>query len=115
MVELRSVPNCPNLDRVRTALYASLSELGLPPVVIERVGEFPSPSVLVDGVDVMGAREAPAACRLDLPTVDDLKAALRRAMEPASPAPAGPAVAVVDCCARPGNAIRADRPTGRRS
>jgi hypothetical protein len=81
IVELRSVPNCPNLDRVRTDLYAALAALGLSPVVIEREGEFPSPSVLVDGVDVMGDGEGPAACRLDLPTADDLEAALRRALD----------------------------------
>jgi hypothetical protein len=90
IVALRSVPNCPNRGRVRTLLYASLAELGLPPVVIEQVGEFPSPSVLIDGVDVMGNADGPAACRLDLPTADQLKAALRRAMGPTSPAPVGP-------------------------
>jgi hypothetical protein len=82
-----------------------LSELGLPPVVVERVGDFPSPSVLVDGVDVMGGGVGSAACRLDLPTVADITAALRRANGPASSA-----AAVADCCAQPGNAIRADRP-----
>jgi len=109
IVELRSVPNCPNLDRVRSDLQATLAGLGLPPVVVERVGDFPSPSVLVDGVDVMGGGEGPAACRLDLPTADDLKAALRRATEHASPASAGPVADVADCCAQPGDAIRADR------
>jgi hypothetical protein len=110
IVELRSVPDCPNLDRVRTALNTALADLGLPSTVIERVGDYPSPSVLIDGVDVMGAGDGPAACRLDLPTVDDLRAALRRASEPASPAPAGPVLPVVDCCTTPGNAVRADRP-----
>jgi hypothetical protein len=81
MVELRSVPDCPNLEPVRAAVYACLAELGLPPDVIEAVGEFPSPSVLVDGVDVMQAGGAgSAACRLDLPTTDDIRAALRKAM-----------------------------------
>lgn len=110
IVELRSVPDCPNLAEVRTLLSASLAELGLPPVVIEQVGEFPSPSVLIDGVDVMGNADGPAACRLDLPTADQLKAALRRAMGPTSPAPVGPAIPVVDSCTQPDNAIRADRP-----
>jgi hypothetical protein len=70
LVELRSVPNCPNLAPVRVALYASLAELGLPPEATQVVGDCPSPSVLVDGVDVMGgaAGHGSAACRLDLPT-----------------------------------------------
>lgn len=109
IVELRSVPDCPNLDRVRTILYATLAELGLPPAVIERVGDYPSPSVLIDGVDVMGTSDGPAACRLDLPAAEDLKAALCRATEATSPA-AGLGLAVADCCAQPGDAIRADRP-----
>ena len=106
---MRSVPDCPNLERVRITLYATLAELGLPPTVVERVGDYPSPSVLIDGVDTMGASDGPAACRLDLPTAEDLKAALRHATEPTSPA-GGPDVAVADCCAQPGNAILADRP-----
>jgi hypothetical protein len=79
-VELRSVPDCPNLESVRAAVYWCLAELGLPPDVVERVGEFPSPSVLVDGVDVMQGGGGTAACRLDLPSADDIRAALRKAM-----------------------------------
>jgi hypothetical protein len=100
IVELRSVPDCPNLAPVRSVLYASLADLGLPPEVAEVVGDYPSPSVLVNGVDVMGGGtgDGSAACRLDLPTAEHIRAALQRAMK------------VADCCARPGNAIRADRP-----
>ena len=110
LVELRSVPECPNLDKVRTALRTAMAELGLSPVVVERVGDYPSPSVLIDGADVMGGGDGPAACRLDLPSVDTLRDALRRATGPTSPAPAGPAMPGVDCCVTPGNAIRVDRP-----
>jgi hypothetical protein len=97
IVELRSVPNCPNLEPVRTALHTALAEINLSPTVIERTGDYPSPSVLIDGVDVMGAPDGPAACRLDRPTIDDLRAALRRATSPAGGR------------ATPGDAIRADR------
>ena len=73
------MPDCPNLAPVRGALYAVLAELGLPAeLVVERVGDFPSPSVLVDGVDVMGSGGAGmAACRLDLPTATRIRATLR--------------------------------------
>ena len=108
LVELRSVPDCPNLDRVRSALRRALTDLGLAPVVIERVGDFPSPSVLVDGVDVLGGGGGSAACRLDLPTAEDITAALRRATEP--PGPAARSVTAANCCAEPGDVIRADRP-----
>jgi hypothetical protein len=95
LVELRSVPGCPNLDRVRTSLHTALADVGLPPTVLERVGEYPSPSVLIDGVDVMGSGDGPAACRLDLPNIELLRDALRRAADrtvrahdSGSPAPA---------------------------
>lgn len=112
IVELRSVPDCPNLAPVREVLHASLAELGLPAeVVTEVVGDYPSPSVLVNGVDVMGgAGGGSAACRLDLPTAEHIRAALDQAMTPGSvSARTGAGLPVVDCCVQPGNAIRADR------
>jgi hypothetical protein len=57
-------------------------------MVSEAVGNYPSPSVLVNGVDVMGgaAEGGSAARRLDLPTAEHLRAALQLAMaaEPAA-------------------------------
>ncbi|MFE9204138.1 hypothetical protein [Micromonospora sp. NPDC007230] len=55
-VDLRSVPDCPNLAPARHELRAALADVGLPiTVVTEVVGGYPSPSILVNGVDVMGA------------------------------------------------------------
>ncbi|WP_406044988.1 alkylmercury lyase family protein [Micromonospora sp. NBC_00898] len=112
IVELRSVPDCPNLASVREALYTSLAALGLPAEVTEVVGDYPSPSVLVNGVDVMGGVvDDGAACRLDLPTAEHLRAALQQAMTSESAAvPAGADLQAVDCCAELGNAVRVDRP-----
>jgi hypothetical protein len=47
-----------------------LTTLGLTVPIIDRVGRYPSPTVLVNGVDVMRPGAAPVgdACRLDLPT-----------------------------------------------
>ncbi|WP_406080153.1 organomercurial lyase [Micromonospora sp. NBC_00858] len=109
-VELRSVPDCPNLARAREALQAALADLGLPAVVTEVVGDYPSPSILVNGVDVMGGSgDGPAACRLDLPTGGRIRAALRQAMG-AESATAATEPSLADCWAQPGNAIRTDRP-----
>ena len=79
-VELRSVPDCPNLAPARHELRAALADLGLPlAVVTEVVGDYPSPSILVDGVDVMGGVSGgSASCRLDLPTGERIRAALRQ-------------------------------------
>jgi len=51
-------------------------------VHIEEVeGAFPSPSVVVGGSDVTGrSLRGGACCRLDLPTDDQLRDALQRAM-----------------------------------
>ena len=77
IVELRAVPACPNVDATRELLRACLAEAGLPLTVVELIGEYPSPSVLIDGRDVTGADpHGPAACVLRPPTADQIRAAL---------------------------------------
>jgi hypothetical protein len=55
--------------------------LGLTASVEERVGAFPSPSMLIDGVDVMRPDQPPTGecCRLDVPTRTAILAALQNA------------------------------------
>jgi hypothetical protein len=59
-----------------------LVDLGLATPVLERVGAFPSPSVLVDGADVMRPIQPPLGeyCRLDVPTRTAIVAALQHAV-----------------------------------
>lgn len=83
LVELRSVRGCPNLAATRELLMACVAELPVPAgrdlTVIERVGDYPSPSVLVDGKDVTGSDpNAPASCVLQPPTAEQIRGALRR-------------------------------------
>jgi hypothetical protein len=74
------VPGCANAEQARQTLRRCLAELGIEALVDERAGDFPSPSIVVDGVDVMGRRELTGAmCRLDVPTRERVLAALRRA------------------------------------
>jgi len=76
-IELLSVADCPNVDRVRELLRTCLGSRRMRVDVVERVGDFPSPTVLVDGVDVTGTPvETGARCRLDLPTEEQILAAL---------------------------------------
>jgi hypothetical protein len=78
-IEFRSHMGCPNADEARRVLDDCMASLDLPDTVIERVGDYPSPTILIDGVDVMtGDTEAPRghACRLDVPTREQLTAAL---------------------------------------
>jgi hypothetical protein len=86
IVELRSVPGCPNLPATREVLRRCLRDVGLPEAYAELVGAYRSPSVLVDGIDVTGADpRAPAACVLRPPTAEEIGRALRQALR------AGPA------------------------
>ena len=85
-VELLIAPDCPNAPAARALLTACLRRLGLDICVRERVGEFRSPTILVDGVDVMTGRDGGppmSACRLDMPTETRVLAALRHVGEPA--------------------------------
>jgi hypothetical protein len=79
-VELLLTPDCPHAAAARRVLSRCLDQLGLQVVVVELVGDYSSPTVLVDGVDVMSDARGPSrmpACRLDLPTAPRILSALR--------------------------------------
>lgn len=79
-VELLLSPDCPNAAAARRVVRDCLDELGMSMAVDERVGDFPSPTLLVDGIDVMtdAVGAVPMqACRLDVPTRARVLAALR--------------------------------------
>ncbi|GAA4263594.1 hypothetical protein [Dactylosporangium darangshiense] len=89
-IELLLVPQCPHADAARRLLAQCLAEAQVDVAVVERVGDFPSPTILVDGRDVVTGDEAMtgvSACRLDLPTGAQIHRALRRATRPVDAAP----------------------------
>jgi hypothetical protein len=70
-IEVLTSPGCPNAGAAKKTVADSLTALGMDVPVIDRVGRYPSPTVLIDGVDVMRPEAGPPtgdACRLDLPT-----------------------------------------------
>lgn len=80
-VEVLTSPGCPNAAAAKAVVTDCLSLLGIDVPIIERVGRFVSPTVLVDGIDVMrphGETQAGDACRLDLPTPQRIIQALRK-------------------------------------
>jgi hypothetical protein len=80
LVELLLVPRCPHAQAARAMLARCLAEAGLTVPIMERIGDYPSPTVLVNGIDVMtGLPTTPQtpACRLDRPTPERVLAALR--------------------------------------
>jgi hypothetical protein len=77
-IELLHVPGCPHVDAARELLSGCLTELHLQVAVEDKEGAYASPTILVNGVDVMGALAfTAAACRLDVPTKPRLLVALR--------------------------------------
>src|SRR6266498_3876727 len=79
-VELLLAADCPHARAARAVLTNCLDQLGLDIPVHERVGDYPSPTLLLDGVDVVtGTAGTPRmqACRLDVPTASRVLAALR--------------------------------------
>jgi glutaredoxin len=77
-IELLHVPDCPHSDAARALLNECLTELRLEAAIEDKEGAYPSPTILVNGVDVMGAPAFnAAACRLDVPTRHSLLVALR--------------------------------------
>src|SRR5437899_2190013 len=84
-VELLSVAGCPHVDAARQLLNACVEELQIRAHIEEKVGAYPSPTIRVDGQDVMGSPPVfEAACRLDTPTRERVLAALRRNVDETS-------------------------------
>jgi hypothetical protein len=80
-IELLRAPDCPHADATRREAQAALRHLHLAVAITERVGSHPSPTLLVDGLDVVTG-QAPvgdACCRLDRPSCGQIVHALRRA------------------------------------
>lgn len=80
LVELLHHRGCPRADETGEMLRDCLAGLGVEPPIIERVGRYASPTVLINGIDVMGRASAsvPAdTCRLDLPTRERIVAAVQ--------------------------------------
>lgn len=80
MVEVLVAVGCPHAEEALALVRRCLARLGLPDEVIAREGDFPSPTVRVNGHDVMGAPPAwESGCRLDRPTEERVLRALAEA------------------------------------
>jgi len=89
-IKLLTSPGCPNADTTRKILTDCLTSLGIDEPITDRVGQYASPTILIGGVDVMrpAAKSATGdACRLDLPTPQDILDALRPSRAAAGPTP----------------------------
>lgn len=79
--ELRSVPDYPLVDQVRASLQHVLAGTDVHAPVHEYVGDYPSPTLLINDRDVTGTppEHSHANCRLDLPTENQILDALHQA------------------------------------
>jgi len=79
-IKLLSVPDCPLVESARSALKNGLAQTHVDATVEELVGDYSSPTILIDGFDVTGRSPElrnQASCRLDLPTEEQILIALR--------------------------------------
>ncbi len=76
-IQLLLVPDCPLADRVRQTVARALAQIGIQADLEECVGDYASPTLLIEGTDVTGrATDPTATCRLDLPTEQQIVRAL---------------------------------------
>ena len=79
-VEVLYHSGCPHARSAIDLVQGCVGRLGLGIAIVENEGDHPSPTVLVNGQDVMGIRPPSGrACRLDLPTEERILDALRHA------------------------------------
>ena len=77
-IELLRTPDCPRAGLVREMVVRALARLQLQEKLEELVGDYPSPTLLIDGRDVTGRQlGASSLCRLDLPAEEQVVDALR--------------------------------------
>ena len=83
-IQLLYFTGCPHAEAARALLKSCLGRLGLAWPVEEKNGDYPSPTILIEGVDVMG--KPPTAhrmCRLDVPTEARLMTVLAKCRDSA--------------------------------
>jgi hypothetical protein len=79
-IQILHVPGCPRLAVLRERVARTLTELSVTVTVEQLCGSYPSPTLLIDGLDIVTGRlpEQGASCRLTLPSPEQIHAALRR-------------------------------------
>lgn len=79
-IEILQVPDCPLVDQLHATVDDCLRRTGIGAVVETLTGPYPSPTLLIDGIDVATGQRLSghACCRLDLPTPDQIIAALQK-------------------------------------
>jgi hypothetical protein len=74
------IPDCPLVDQLQALVHECLTALGDPGTVETTVGDYPSPTLVIDGLDVAAGRQIDdrVCCRLDLPSPQQILNALQK-------------------------------------
>ena len=79
-IQILYVSGCPNVERLLRAIERNLERLELPATIELIEGPYPSPTLVVSGIEVnAGTAGSAASCRLDLPTEQQVVDALTAA------------------------------------
>lgn len=78
--QILQVPDCPLVDELHALVHECLTALGDSGTVETRVGDHPSPTLVIDGIDVAtgGPIDDRVCCRLDLPSREQILNALQK-------------------------------------
>jgi hypothetical protein len=81
-VQILYLPDCPLVEPLRGLVRGALARCDLDAEIEEIEGPYASPTLLIDGVDVTGRPVSTGlACRLDLPTEEQICRALSAAAQ----------------------------------
>lgn len=77
-IQVLRVEDCPLVDALIDTLESCLDEAAVQEAIEVLVGDYPSPTLLVDGVDVATGQPVSGQprCRMDLPSRSQIQAAL---------------------------------------
>ena len=79
-ISILHVPDCPLVGKLRARLESALKDASSAALIEEIEGPYSSPTLLIDGRALPGfPLEAHAACRIELPTQQEIVSAVRAA------------------------------------
>ncbi len=76
-IQILQVPDCPLVDQLIDEVENCLVDMGVHEPVQVLVGDYPSPTLLIDGIDAATGRpgDGEPRCRMDLPSREQIRAA----------------------------------------
>lgn len=86
-IQLLGVKDCPLIPKLRQILHTCLAKADVETEFEELIGDYASPTLLINGVDVTGRPQTEleqVSCRLDIPSEEQIMSAIRQSHPPTS-------------------------------